>query len=138
MQPIKALVCDDNQATLTLIENLLKRSHYHVVTAENGKNALKLYQKDDVDVIITDIFMPEMDGLELIMDIRRRNPEAKIVAFSSGGGMYSPERCLEIARQMGANSVISKSRIRHDLLPFLQTMFPNRGTKTPTEKPEGH
>ena len=79
--PIKALVCDDNLATLALIETLLDKGHYQVLTAENGKRALKIYQQGDVDVIITDIFMPEMDGLELIMDIRRRNPEAKIVAF---------------------------------------------------------
>lgn len=130
MSQIKALVCDDNLATLALIETLLKRSHYQVLTAENGKRALKIYLEGGVDVLITDIFMPEMDGLELIMDIRRRDPEAKIVAFSSGGGMYSPERCLDIALQMGATSVISKSRIRHDLVSSLETIFPEQSAKT--------
>jgi YesN/AraC family two-component response regulator len=78
-----------------------------VTEARNGKEGLKLLPEVNADVLITDIVMPEMEGLEVLMTLRKKHQKLKIIAIS-GGGRYSATDYLETAKHMGAAKVLAK------------------------------
>ncbi len=79
-----------------------------IETAENGDHALQLLDAGaEVDLVITDLVMPDKEGLELIGCLRKRYPQLKIIAVS-GGGVIEPERYLNIAKSLGADAVLRK------------------------------
>ena len=66
-----------------------------------------VYKDEDIDIVLTDIVMPDMEGIETIRELRKINPDVKIIAFS-GGGSLSPDSYLKIAASMGANYTFTK------------------------------
>src|SRR5438552_143289 len=106
--PLSVLVADDEQAIRTLLVHLLERSGHRVVAAETGAGATLLLKAQRFDLLITDVVMPDGDGVELIDAFRTAQPAARIVAIS-GGGRYLPgEDYLRIARGLGAHAVVTK------------------------------
>lgn len=101
------LLVDDNAQLLKLLNQLLTNFGHQVSQAANGNAALKLAQKQRFDLIITDIVMPDGDGLETIPALRRQFPEVKILAIS-GGGYQSPRDYLKMGTQLGANLALAK------------------------------
>jgi DNA-binding NtrC family response regulator len=101
------LLVDDNQQLRTMIERGLKLAGHEVVTAVNGKSALAILPKLEFDLILTDIVMPDMEGLELIRAIRKMNTTTKIIAMS-GGGRGTAEDYLTLARKFGASETLEK------------------------------
>lgn len=78
------LVVDDDDLLCECIGEILRAADYRVFKASNGKLALKLLSEERVDLTITDIIMPEMDGFELLAHLRRTAPDMKIIAMSAG------------------------------------------------------
>ena len=101
------LIIDDHEAFRILIRKILSRDGHEVKEAENGKSGLRLYQRDPTPIVITDIFMPEMDGLEFMREIREFNPEVKLVVIS-GGGMVRTKEAFLFAGELGADRVFTK------------------------------
>jgi CheY-like chemotaxis protein len=101
------LLVDDNNALRTVISRGLKLAGHDVYAASDGKAALAILPKVTYDVVLTDIVMPEMEGLELIRSIRKINPGAKIVAMS-GGGRGTADEYLALAKSFGASATIEK------------------------------
>ena len=101
------LLIDDDEQVRGLFRTALEESGYQVLSAESGRQALALLQQQAVDLILADIFMPGMDGLELIQQIRKRQPAAKIIAIS-GGGRFSVESYLPVAEKLGADVTLAK------------------------------
>lgn len=87
---------------------LLEREGYEVELASNGARALELRHDRPFDVMVTDLFMPEMDGLETMIAVRRESPSLKIIAMSSGGVLCKPDRYLSTAGIAGADAAIRK------------------------------
>lgn len=85
LKPCRILVVDDNPAILELVRNLLSPLDYQLLTASSGENALQITQscKDKIDLLLTDVVMPEMDGPKLAAEFKRKHPEAKVI-FMSG------------------------------------------------------
>ena len=83
-----------------MLRQMLERAGYEVVDAANGREGLQHYQATAIDLIITDILMPDQDGLETILELRRLAPEAKIIAIS-GGGQSGLLDLLPIAEKLG-------------------------------------
>ncbi len=79
------LVVDDDPLVLAALQDLLESEGYAVLTASSGRTGLKLYQEETPDLVITDILMPEMDGIETINEIRGLAPAQPIIAISGGG-----------------------------------------------------
>ena len=79
------LVVDDDLLVLAALRDLLESEGYAVLTASSGRTGLKLYQERDPDLVVTDILMPEMDGIETINEIRGLAPTQSIIAISGGG-----------------------------------------------------
>ena len=93
------LVEDDDNARKAL-RRILERAGFIITEAANGSEALQFYHAMPVDLVITDILMPERDGLETIMALRKVVSDVKIIAISGGGGINMD--VLSVAKQLGA------------------------------------
>jgi len=111
MSPTKILVADDDESLRKVIEYNLEQEGYEVVTAADGKQALKLYREHDPDLVITDIKMPEMDGIELLKEIRRGDIERLVIVLTAFGTI---DTAIE-AMKLGAYDYITKPFNRDEL-----------------------
>ena len=101
------LVIEDDQFIRETLSAALTRAGHTLDQARNGKEGLAAYRPAVTDIVITDILMPEQDGLEAIARLRQLSPNIKIIAIS-GGGSLSARDLLRIARNMGADRTIGK------------------------------
>lgn len=104
----RILMVDDDpqmQATLPLV---LADGGHQVTLAANGKQALRELRAQPIDLILTDILMPEMDGLELIRAVRKEHPGVKLLAISGGSARLPGTDALQVARLLGARRVLPK------------------------------
>jgi two-component system, chemotaxis family, chemotaxis protein CheY len=104
---MKILVIDDDPLVRRSLEILLRLGGYEVTTASNGLLGLALFRDTLPDLVITDIIMPEQEGLGTIMAMRKEFPAAKIIAISGGGRMGNLD-LLAAARLLGADDAIAK------------------------------
>lgn len=111
----RILVIDDDDQIRRLISAMLEREGYEVDQLSDGLNAYQQYALQPYDVVITDIIMPEKEGLETIMELRRDFPDSRIIAIS-GGGRISPTDCLAMAKRLGVAYTFSKPFERAQLL----------------------
>jgi CheY-like chemotaxis protein len=107
MSKPKILVVDDEQDICGIAQLLLEKAGCDVVCATDPARALAEIERKDYDLLITDMLMPEIDGLELINSVRRAAPEQRIMAIS-GGGLAPRESYLQIASMYGVNGVLAK------------------------------
>lgn len=103
----KILLIDDDEAAREVMSVMLVRAGHIVEEAENGAVGLKKYPGFAPDLVITDILMPEKEGLETIQAIRRADPRARIIAIS-GGGNRGDLDFLFVAKALGAQKVLPK------------------------------
>ncbi len=103
----RILIIDDDHHILLMVKKMLERAGYEVDLASNGEQGLELFKKIRADLVITDIIMPEKEGLETIREMKRMQSDLKIIAMS-GGGKISADNYLETARIFGASMVIEK------------------------------
>lgn len=103
----RILVIEDDRKLRELMCETLTEHEYEVRAARNGVMGLHLLEEAAVDLVISDIFMPEKDGLEVIREIRAVSPDMKIIVVS-GGGRLGKETYLQAAMSMGANYALGK------------------------------
>jgi|NGEPerStandDraft_6_1074524.scaffolds.fasta_scaffold02608_2 CheY-like chemotaxis protein len=111
----KILVFDDEPSILLMIKKMLERAGHEVDMALNGREGMELLEKNKPDLVITDIIMPEKEGLETIMTLRKKYPEIKIIAIS-GGGRIGPEGYLPSAKHLGADMVFQKPLVQKEFM----------------------
>ncbi len=109
------LVVDDETGITMIIKELLVRLNYDVLTAKSGKEALEKLSLGPVDLLITDIVMPDMDGLELITEVQRTLPKVRIIAMSGGGDKLGPGDYLKDAKRLGAAYCLTKPFMLNEL-----------------------
>ncbi len=124
----RILVIDDDDQLRQMIRQILERSHYDVLDAPNGKEGIAIYRRDNPDLVITDIFMPEKEGLETIRELRREYPEVKIIAISGGSPKTEGFSSLQFAIGFGALKTLAKPFSRDQLLQLVRELL---GEKTP-------
>jgi two-component system alkaline phosphatase synthesis response regulator PhoP len=100
----KVLVVDDDVAVLTLLSDALTDASYEVSTAQDGVHALRMAQAQSFDVLLTDLFMPNLDGIEVIQILRKQQPNLRIIAISG----LCRGNFLEVAELLGANDTLLK------------------------------
>lgn len=103
----RILVVDDEELIRYTMREILEEFGHEVVDAKNGNECLTLQKESPFDLVITDIIMPEKEGLETITELKRTYPELKVIAFS-GGGRTRHLDYLEKAKELGADEIIAK------------------------------
>lgn len=101
------LVIDDDPTVRNVIARVIRREGHTAREAENGKDALRQFADDPADLVICDIYMPEMDGIELLRRFRETSPETRLMAIS-GGGAIAAHHLLDAAKALGAVAVLEK------------------------------
>src|SRR6059036_3451432 len=111
----RILVIDDDEQMRSFVQEVLTRAGYQVHAAENGDEGLKIFKENHVDLVITDLFMPEKEGCETIVELKRLWPKARIIAVS-GGCRINGADCLPIAERLGAQRTLNKPVTTRQLL----------------------
>ncbi len=104
----RILVIDDEPQVRTVLLKSLERDGYQVMDAPNGKVGMELFQEEPFDLVITDIVMPEKEGIETIGELRHYFPETKIIAISGGGQNLKANYVLHTAKILGAHCTLFK------------------------------
>ncbi|RLD52165.1 MAG: response regulator [Bacteroidetes bacterium] len=117
----RILVIDDEPHILLMVKKMLERAGYEVDLASNGSEGLRLFNKIRPALVITDIIMPEKEGLETIREMRRIRSDLKIIAMS-GGGKISADNYLETAKIFGASRLILKPFSQKQLLTYVEEL----------------
>jgi CheY-like chemotaxis protein len=122
MNAVRILVADDDEALRTATSQVLQDEGYDVVTARDGVELLREYRQRQADLVLCDLFMPGKDGIQVIGDLLRDFPRAKIIAMS-GGGYNGMINVLHMARHLGAKEIVSKPFKRAALLTVIQQVL---------------
>lgn len=116
------LVIDDDKLMCLALAKILISAGYNVVQAADGEEGLRLYRTQDFDLVITDLIMPDKEGIQIIRELRKENSQIRIIAMSAGGRGGATDY-LKWARLMGAKQCLSKPIRREDLLAAVQAVL---------------
>lgn len=119
----KILIIDDEPYILLMLKKMLEKAGYEDDLAANGREGMALFNRDSADLVITDIIMPDKEGLELILEMKKQSPGLKIIAMS-GGGRISPESYLECAKHFGAEKVFQKPFKQKEIVSAVKELIP--------------
>ena len=118
----RILVIDDDEQVLDMLYESLTLEGYDVLRASNGEQGLRLYREGHVDLIITDLIMPEKEGIETIIELRQDFPDVKIIAIS-GGGRTGTKDYLHMAKIFGVQRTFTKPVAREQLLDSIRELI---------------
>ena len=116
------LIIEDDEFVQNMLKQTFERAGYEVATASNGRIGIQLYKSKPFDVVITDLIMPDMEGIETISILRKTNPDIKVIAIS-GGGRNSPDDYLHLAEKLGAARTFTKPVDRKLLLEAVKELI---------------
>lgn len=125
------LVIDDDDLVRRLVNHALTREGYEVMEAVNGRKGLAAYKAAPAELVITDLIMPDMEGLEAIQEFRRRSPDLKIIAMSGGGAGWSVDY-LKMAEKFGASRILNKPFALEELCALVAELW---GGEKPVRQP---
>ncbi|MBZ5499833.1 MAG: response regulator [Acidobacteriia bacterium] len=118
----RILVIDDDEGITEMLRMVLERNGYEVITAANGRAGVRLYCNAPADLVISDILMPEMDGLEALKELRQRFPDLKLIAVSGGGARLKMD-VLKVAKLLGAAATFEKPYNMEDFLGTIRQLL---------------
>jgi len=121
----RILLIDDDEPTLELFEEILKGAGHEVIMARDGVTGIALYRKHPTDLIITDIMMPVKDGMEVINELKRDFPQAKIIAISGSGEEERRKFFFDVSRILGAKRTFEKPVNPVELLQAIRELAPD-------------
>jgi DNA-binding NtrC family response regulator len=104
---MRVLLIEDEPMVRKIVRKMLQRAGHDVVDAENGRAGFELLERTAVDLIVTDIIMPEVEGIEVLTTVRRRHPSIAVIAMSGGGRMGNID-FLDVAKKLGAAATLQK------------------------------
>ena len=116
------LIIDDDPEVLDSLKMVLEAHGFPVLTARNGYQGLVVFRERSPAVVVTDIMMPEQDGIGTMLQMRRERPDVKIVAISGGGKVDSSDY-LAVAEQLGADAALQKGLDNATLLDTLTALL---------------
>lgn len=125
------MVVDDVAEIQRLIHQWLRELGCVVTCVSTGKEAVRILRTIHVDVVITDILMPDGDGLEVISEIRKAQPSARVIAMSGGGNHLRATDCLKLAKGLGAHAILMKPFKREQLVDAVSAQLSPGGQTAP-------
>ena len=118
----RILVIDDDPDARRALRRMLEHAGHEVINAPDGRVGVRLYMEKPTDIVITDLVMPEMDGIEVIMELRRKYSEVKIIALSDGG-RFGADDYLSAAEKLGAQRSFAKPFKQIELLEAVDELI---------------
>jgi CheY-like chemotaxis protein len=118
------LIVEDDKELREMLKLSLLRRNFTVLEAENGKAAITHFKPLITDLVVTDLIMPEEDGLKVVIKLRELKPSIKIIAIS-GGGKVGPGSYLNLAKALGADAIYSKPFSINDLIAKIEQLLDN-------------
>jgi CheY-like chemotaxis protein len=119
----RILVVDDEAAIRRAIERILTSAGHEVVTADEGALALRKFEEGEFDAILTDLFMPGTDGIELVVTLAGMDVDVPIVAMSGGGRVVVGESVLKDAQALGATATLAKPFSSEDVIEVIERVL---------------
>jgi len=119
----RILIVDDEAAMRGLLQDMLE-DDYAIETAGNGVEAMAVLERGGIDLLITDLVMPRMNGIDLVMAARKQHPQLGIIAISGGGGINGRFDYLPVANLVGAARVLRKPFELAELRLAIEAMLP--------------
>jgi CheY-like chemotaxis protein len=116
------LIVEDDKELREMLKMSLLRRNFTVLEAENGKAAITHFKPLITDLVVTDLIMPEEDGLKVVIKLRELKPSIKIIAIS-GGGKVGPGSYLNLAKALGADAIYSKPFSINDLIAKIEQLL---------------
>lgn len=116
----KILVVDDEDDIREAFCKYLSRNGFDAKEAADGNKAWKILQAESIDLVVTDIIMPDKEGVELILETRAKYPKIKIIAMSGGGKNIDAQDALSFVENLGISSTFQKPFNRSDMLEAIQ------------------
>ena len=132
----RVLLVDDDPVLLSMMVSAFKAAGYITAQAENGRKALAVFDEHEPDLVVTDIVMPEMEGIGLILELKRKETPPRIIAISEAGRLRTYDY-LKWASHLGADDVLSKPIRMADLLARARRLVPVHSTSTTTARKVG-
>jgi len=126
----RILIIDDESQIRSMLRLMLERVGYEIAEAPDGIEGIRQYRENPADLIITDLIMPNKDGIGMIIDLKKEFPKVKIIAMS-GGGVNRPEGYLDGAKKLGATRTLTKPIDRDEMLKAVKDTL--KGTTAPDE-----
>lgn len=126
IKPLSVVVADDVEEIRNLVRQWLETLGHHVVCVGSGRELAALLETRPFDLVITDIIMPNGDGFEAILALKKHQPGAGVIAMSGGGSYLPADDCLRVAKGLGANQVLFKPFKRQQLLDAVSAAMKKR------------
>ena len=128
----RILIIDDESQIRSMLRLMLERVGYEVIEAADGMEGIRQHRDNPADLIITDLIMPNKDGIGMIIDLKKEFPQVKIIAMS-GGGVNRPEGYLDGAKKLGAARTLTKPIDRDEMLAAVkETLKEDTATAEPS------
>ena len=119
----RILIIDDEAPMRTVLRECLQNGEHYIAEASSGDEGLAYLRRKPVDLVVTDLFMPNVDGFALIEGLRQELPALKILVVSGAGGIDDPDEYLGLALRMGAHAVLSKPLELDKLTEMVETLL---------------
>ncbi len=121
---LRVLIVDDHEDLRVMLQRALTDRGYNVETAEDGSVAMRVLSTQPIDVVVTDLVMPEKEGIETIMLVRKQYPNIRILAISGGHQTRNATPYLELAARLGAHATLEKPFSIDALESKIQSILP--------------
>ena len=118
---MKILLVDDDDLSRGTIHQMLERAGHAVTSTGSGSDALAIFRADKPELVVTDLIMPDTDGLELIQELRKLDTKVRILAIS-GGGRVNANEYLTVARKFGAAAILAKPFSNQELKDAISSL----------------
>lgn len=128
----RILIIDDDEPFRVHMGTLLRKVGHVVLEVECAMHALDKIALDPFDLLITDIFMPRMDGFELLSTLLKKHPGIRVIAMSGGGSYMTPSLALNVARKLGAVELISKPFQAGEVIQMVERALQSTATSAST------
>jgi len=123
-KPLSIIVADDVEGILHLLQDWLGDEGHQVTCAACGREVIAALKRHSFDLIITDVIMPDGDGIELMNEAKRLQPGARVIAISGGGSYLRATDCLALAKGLGAHAILMKPFNRQQLVEAIERVMP--------------
>ncbi len=119
----KILIVEDDQMFREMLRQMLEHYDYIVLEASDGVEAIKKLHQCEIDLILLDIILPEKEGIETLMEVKKNFPDVKVISMSGGSPYLMANLNLRLSRRLGADKTLAKPFEHRELLDMIEELL---------------